>query len=92
MTLFGVTGALESSFRATLTVKADIGAVVTAKNGDTEVSALSTTGTVVLELPIEGTWKVTAVRGVAQYNTVTLQVSSQYNAQLTAEVHIEYYK
>ena len=91
VTLFGVTGALESSFRATLTVKADIGAVVTAKNGDTEVSALSTTGTVVLELPIEGTWKVTAVRGVAQYNTVTLQVSSQYNAQLTAEVHIEYY-
>lgn len=88
VTLFGVTGALESSFQATLTVKADIGAVVTAKNGDTEVSALSTTGTVVLELPIEGTWKVTAVRGVAQYNTVTLQVSSQYNAQLTAEVHI----
>lgn len=91
VTLFGVIGALESSFRATLTVKADIGAVVTAKNGDTEVSALSTTGTVVLELPIEGTWKVTAVRGVAQYNTVTLQVSSQYSAQLTAEVHIEYW-
>jgi len=92
VTLFGVEGALESSFKATLTVTADAGAVVTATHsGGTKVEALSTTGTVVLELPLEGTWSVTAVRGVAQYNTVTLQVSSQYSAQLTAEVHIEYW-
>ena len=56
------------------------------------MEALSTTGTVVLELPIEGTWKVTAVRGMAQYNTATIVVSSQYSAELTAEVFIEYYK
>lgn len=91
VTLFEVDGAMESSFKATLTVTADIGAVVTATCGDTEVEALSTTGTVVLELPIEGTWKVTAVRGAAQYNTVTLEVSSNYSAALTAEVHIEYF-
>ena len=92
VTLFGVEGALETSFKATLTVKADAGAVVTATHsGGTEIEALSTTGTVVMELPLEGTWKVTAVRGVAQYNTVTLNVSSQYSAELTAEVHIEYY-
>jgi len=92
VTLFGVAGALESTFKATLTVKADTGAVVTATHTDgTKVEALSTNGQVVLELPIEGTWKVTAVRGVAQYNTVTIQVTSQYNAELTAEVHIEYY-
>ncbi len=91
VTLFEVDGAMESSFKATLTVTADIGAVVTATCGDTEVEALSTTGTVVLELPIEGTWKVTAVRGAAQYNTVTLEVSSSYSAALTAEVHIEYF-
>lgn len=91
VTLFEVDGAMESSFNATLTVTADIGAVVTATCGDTEVEALSTTGTVVLELPIEGTWKVTAVRGAAQYNTVTLEVSSSYSASLTAEVHVEYY-
>lgn len=92
VSLFGVAGALESTFQATLTVKADIGAVVTATHTDgTEVSALSQTGTVVFALPKEGTWKVTAVRGVAQYNTVTLKVSSQYSAELTAEVHIEHY-
>lgn len=89
--IFGVAGAMESSFLATLTVTADTGAVVTAKNGDTEVSGLSTNGQVVLELPIEGTWKVSAVRGVAQYNTVTIQVSSHYTATLTAALHIEYY-
>ncbi len=89
--LFGVTGAMESSFLATLTVTVDVGAVVTAKNGDTEVSALSTTGTVVLELPSEGTWAVTAVRGVAQYNTVHVTVTSHYSAKLTAEVHIVYF-
>ncbi len=91
VSIFGVDGAMESSFLATLTVKADTGAVVTAKNGDTEVSGLSTNGQVVLELPIEGTWKVTAVRGVAQYNTVTIQVSSHYTAELTAALHVEYY-
>lgn len=92
VSIFGVAGAMESSFKATLTVTADTGAVVTAKHTDgTEVSALSQTGTVVLDLPKEGTWKVTAVRGVAQYNTVTLEVSSSYSAELTAEVHIERY-
>lgn len=92
VTLFGVAGSLESTFQATLTVTADVGAVVTATHTDgTEVSALSQTGTVVFELPKEGTWSVTAVRGVAQYNTVTVQVSSSYSAALTAEVHIEYY-
>lgn len=91
VSLFGVAGALESSFAATLTVTADIGAVVTATCGDTSLEALSTTGTVVLELPIEGTWKVSAVRGMAQYNTVTLEVSNQYSAELTAELHIEYF-
>lgn len=92
VTLFGVEGALESTFQATLTVTADIGAVVTATHsGGTEVEALSTTGTVVLDLPLEGTWTVTAVRGVAQYNTVTIQVSSSYSATLTAEVHVEYF-
>lgn len=91
VSLFGVVGAMESSFAATLTVTADIGAVVTATCGDTSIEALSTTGTVVLELPIEGTWTVTAVRGMAQYNTVTLEVSNQYSAELTAEVHVEFF-
>lgn len=92
VSIFGVEGALESTFQATLTVTADTGAVVTATHsGGTEVSGLSTNGTVVLELPLEGTWSVTAVRGVAQYNTVTVQITSQYSAELTAEVHIEYY-
>jgi len=87
-----VAGALETNFQAILTVKADTGAVVTATHTDgTKVEALSTTGQVVLELPIEGTWKVTAVRGIAQYNTVTIEVTSHYNAELTAEVHIKYY-
>lgn len=90
VSIFGVAGAMESSFQATLTVKADTGAVVTAKNGDTEVSALSTNGQVVLDLPIEGTWKVTAQRGMAQYNTVVIEVTSSYHAELTAEVHVEY--
>lgn len=91
VTLFGVEGALESTFQAVLTVTADAGAVVTAKHSDgTEISELSLTGTVVLELPKEGTWTVSAVRGVAQYNTVTIEVSSQYSAALTAEVHIEF--
>lgn len=91
VSIFGVEGAMEQSFLATLTVTVDIGAVVTAKNGDTEVSALSTTGAVTLELPIEGQWTVTARRGVAQYNSVVVNVSSQYSASLTAEVHLIYY-
>lgn len=91
VTLFGVEGALESTFQAVLTVTADAGAVVTAKHTDgIEVSALSQTGTVVLDLPKEGTWTVSAVRGAAQYNTVTIEVTSQYNASLTAELHIEF--
>ncbi len=91
VSLFGVEGALESSFKATLTVTADVGAVVTATHsGGTQVEALSTTGTVVLELPLEGKWTVTARRGVAQYNSVVIEVSSKYSAALTAEVHIEY--
>ncbi len=89
--IFGVAGAMTSEFKATLTVKADTGAVVTAKCGDTEVSALSTNGSVVLELPIEGSWTVTAVRGVAQYNSVVIEVSSHYSAELTATIHIEYF-
>lgn len=91
VSIFGVEGAMEQSFLATLTVTVDIGAVVTAKNGDTEVSALSTTGAVTLELPIEGQWTVTARRGVAQYNSVVINVSSRYSASLTAEVHLVYY-
>lgn len=91
VSIFGVPGAVESSFASVLTVAADIGAVVTATCGDTSVEALSTTGTVALELPIEGTWKVTAVRGMAQYNTVTLEVTNQYSAALTAALHIEYF-
>lgn len=89
VSLFGVAGALETSFAAVLTVTADTGAVVTATCGDTSVEALSTTGTVVMELPVEGTWKVTAVRGMAQYNTVTLEVSNHYNAALTAALHVQ---
>ncbi len=92
VSIFGVNGAMESTFKATLTVTADTGAVVTATHTDgTKVEALSTNGTVVLDLPIEGAWTVTAQRGVAQYNTVTLNVTSQYSAELTAEVHIEYF-
>lgn len=92
VTLFGVEGAVESTFQATLTVTADVGAVVTAThNSGGGVSALSTSGTVVLELPFEGEWSVTAQRGMAQYNTVVLQVSSEYSAALTAEVHVEYF-
>ncbi len=91
ITLFGVDGAMEQTFLATLTVTVDIGAVVTATNGDVEISALCTTGAVTLELPIEGQWTVTARRGVAQYNSVIVTVSSSYSATLTAELHVEYY-
>lgn len=91
VSIFGVEGAVEQTFLATLTVTVDIGAVVTAKNGDTDVTALCTTGAVTLELPLEGRWIVTAQRGVAQYNSVTVDVSSSYTASLTAEVHIVYH-
>lgn len=91
VTLFGVEGAVEQSFLATLTVTVDVGAVVTAKRGDIEVSALCTTGQVTLELPAEGAWTVTATRGVAQYNSVVVTVSASYTASLTAEVHLEYF-
>lgn len=91
VSIFGVAGAVEQTFLATLTVTVDVGAVVTARNGSTEVSALSTTGSVTLELPIEGQWTVTAVRGVAQYNTVTVTVTSRYTAELTTQLHIEYF-
>ncbi|AWY06864.1 MAG: putative tail fiber protein [Caudoviricetes sp.] len=91
VSIFGVAGALESSFKATLTVKVEAGAQVTAKCGDKEISALSTTGTVVMELPSEGTWSVTAARGMTQYNTAVINVTSSYNAELTAEIRIKYY-
>lgn len=92
VSIFGVNGAMESTFQAVLTVTADTGAVVTATHTDgTEVSELSVNGQVVLDLPIEGTWKVTAVRGVAQYNTVTIQVTSHYTATLTAALHVVYF-
>ena len=32
---------------------------------------------------MEGEWTVTAVRGVAQYNSVVVSVSSHYSAELT---------
>ena len=91
--IFGVAGNMTSQFNATLTVKADTGAVVTAtRSGGGEVSGLSANGSVTLELPMEGTWTVTAVRGVTQYNSVVVNVTSRYNAELTAEVHIEFFR
>lgn len=91
VSIFGVTGAMESTFQATLTVTVDVGAVVTATSGSRKVEALSTTGTVVMELPTEGTWSVTAVRGAAQYNTATVVVTNQYKAALTASLHVQYF-
>ena len=91
VTLFGVQGELESKFQATLTVTVDAGAEVRATCGDKTLTALSTTGTVVLELPSEGTWRITAARGMTQYNTAIVNVTSDYNAALTAEIYIEYY-
>lgn len=92
VSIFDVAGAMESTFQATLTVTVDIGAVVTATHTNgTKVEALCTTGKVSLELPIEGQWTVTAQRGVAQYNSVVITVSSQYSASLTAEIHITRY-
>ncbi len=89
VSLFGVAGAMTSEFKASLTVTADTGAVVTATHTNgAEVSGLSTNGSVTLELPIEGEWTVTAVRGMAQYNSVVINVTSSYQAALTAEVHI----
>lgn len=92
VSIFGVAGAMTSQFKATLTVTADAGAVVSATHTNgTKVEDLSANGKVTLELPIEGQWTVTARRGVAQYNSVVIEVSSSYSAKLTAEVHIEYY-
>ena len=68
-----------------------VGAAVTATYGSRKVEALSTTGTVVMELPTEGTWSVTAVRGAAQYNTATVVVTNQYKAALTASLHVQYF-
>lgn len=91
VTLFGVQGAMTTAFQATVTVTVDAGAVVTATHEDkvTKVESLSTTGQVQLELPKEGQWTITAQRGVAQYNSVVINVTSSYSASLTAEVHIE---
>lgn len=92
VTLFDVNGAMETTFKATLTVTVDAGAVVTATHSEGEkVEALSTTGTVTMELPLEGQWTVTAQRGFAQYNSIVVNVSSNYNAALTADVHIKYF-
>lgn len=93
ITLFDVSGAMESTFQATLTVTVDAGAVVTATHSDkvTKVEGLSITGKVTLELPIEGQWTITAQRGVSQYNSVVINVTSSYTATLTAEVHIKYF-
>lgn len=92
VTIFGVEGSMESQFQATLTVTVDIGAIATATHsGGTELEALCTTGQVVFELPLEGQWTITARRGVAQYNSVVIEVSSRYSASLTAEIHVEYY-
>lgn len=91
VSIFGVTGAMESTFQATLTVTVDVGAVVTATSGSRKVEALSVTGTVVMDLPTEGTWSVTAVRGAAQYNTATVVVTNQYKAALTASLHVQYF-
>lgn len=93
ITIFGVKGAMQSEFKATLTVTVEIGAEVTAthENKQDTVSALCTTGAVVLELPVEGNWTVTARRGVAQYTSEIINVSSSYKAILTAVVHIEYF-
>lgn len=91
VSIFGVDGEMTSTFQATLTVTVDIGAVVTATHTNgTKVEALCTTGKVALELPIEGQWTVTAQRGVAQYNSAVIIVSSQYAATLTSEIHIIY--
>lgn len=91
VSIFGVQGALESSFKATLTVKVEVGAQVTAKCGDKEISALSTTGTVVMELPSEGTWSITAARGMTQYTTASIIVASKFSAELVPANHVDYF-
>ena len=82
---------MESTFKATLTVTVDVGAEVRAACGEQSISALSTNGTVVLELPSEGKWRVTAARGMTQYSTAIVDVTSSYQAALTAEIYVEYY-
>lgn len=91
VSIFGVQGAVESSFKATLTVKVEVGAQVTAKCGDKEISALSTTGTVVMELPSEGMWRVTAARGMTQYTTASITVASNFSAELVPANHVDYF-
>ena len=91
VSIFGVQGAVESSFKATLTVKVEAGAQVTAKCGDKEISALSTTGTVVMELPSEGTWSITAARGMTQYTTASIIVASKFSAELVPANHVDYF-
>lgn len=91
VSIFGVAGAVESTFKATLTVTVEAGAEVRAACGEQSISALSTNGTVVLELPSEGKWRVTAARGMTQYSTAIVDVTSSYQAALTAEIYIEYY-
>lgn len=91
VSIFGVQGAVESSFKATLTVKVEAGAQVTAKCGDKEISALSTTGTVVMELPSEGTWSITAARGMTQYTTASITVASNFSAELVPANHVDYF-
>lgn len=91
VSIFGVIGAVESSFKATLTVTVDVGAVVTATKGSESISALSTTGTVVLELPSEGTWSITAARGMMQYTTAVITVASHFSAKLDPSNHVEYF-
>ncbi len=91
VSIFGVAGAVESTFKATLTVTVDVGAEVRAACGEQSISALSTNGTVVLELPSEGKWRVTAARGMTQYSTAIVDVTSSYQAALTAEIYVEYY-
>lgn len=91
VSIFGVVGAVESSFKATLTVTVDVGAVVTATKGSQSISALSTTGTVVMELPSEGTWSITAARGLTQYNTAIITVASTFSVELDPTVYIEHF-
>ena len=91
VSIFGVAGAVESTFKATLTVTVEAGAEVRAACGEQSISALSTNGTVVLELPSEGKWRVTAARGMTQYSTAIVDVTSSYQAALTAEIYVEYY-
>lgn len=91
VSIFGVQGAVESTFKATLTVTVDVGAEVRATCGSKTITALSTTGTVVMELPSEGTWSITAARGMMQYTTEIITVASSFNVALKPSNHVEYF-